>query len=49
MVLMTTASGLMVSTHESFTHPFANTGVEVHGTHGSLINRTTMSAAYWRN
>lgn len=43
MVLMMTASGAMVSTHESFTHPFANTGVEVHGTEGSLISRTTMS------
>ena len=43
MVLLSLPSGAMVSTHESFTHPFANTGVEIHGTQGSLISRSTMS------
>lgn len=32
-------SGVMVQTHESFTHAFAGTGVEVHGTKGSIIGR----------
>ena len=43
MTLMALPSGAMVSTHESFTHPFANTGLEIHGTEGSLISRSTMS------
>jgi 1,5-anhydro-D-fructose reductase (1,5-anhydro-D-mannitol-forming) len=32
-------SGTMVQTHESFTHPFAGSGVEVHGTEGSIFGR----------
>ncbi|MEL6689778.1 MAG: Gfo/Idh/MocA family oxidoreductase [Pseudomonadota bacterium] len=30
-------SGAMVMTHESFTHPFAGSGLEVHGTEGSIF------------
>ncbi len=30
-------SGAMVMAHESFTHPFAGTGLEVHGTMGSIF------------
>ncbi len=29
-------SGIMVQSHESFTHPHAQTGIEVHGTEGSI-------------
>ena len=29
-------SGAMVQTHESFTHRFAGTGIEIHGTEGSI-------------
>lgn len=36
-------SGVMVQAHESFTHPFAGSGVEVHGTEGSLIGRGIMT------
>jgi 1,5-anhydro-D-fructose reductase (1,5-anhydro-D-mannitol-forming) len=36
-------SGAMVTTHESFTHPFAGTGLEVHGTEGSIIARGVMT------
>ena len=32
-------SGAMVFSHESFTHPFAGSGIEVHGTKGSVIAR----------
>ncbi|MEM7721715.1 MAG: Gfo/Idh/MocA family oxidoreductase [Pseudomonadota bacterium] len=36
-------SGAMVQTHESFTHGFAGTGMEVHGTTGSIIGRNIMT------
>ena len=37
MSIWTHALGAMVQTHESFTHPFAGSGVEVHGTEGSIF------------
>ncbi len=37
------ASGAMVQAHESFTHPFAGSGVEVHGTEGSIFGRGIMT------
>ncbi|MCI5075230.1 Gfo/Idh/MocA family oxidoreductase [Oricola sp.] len=36
-------SGAMVMSHESFTHPFAGSGVEVHGTEGSIFARGVMT------
>jgi 1,5-anhydro-D-fructose reductase (1,5-anhydro-D-mannitol-forming) len=36
-------SGVMVQTHESFTHAFAGTGFEIHGTKGSIIARGVMT------
>lgn len=36
-------SGAMVHTHESFTHRFAGSGIEVHGTKGSIIARGVMT------
>ncbi|TPE49537.1 Gfo/Idh/MocA family protein [Amaricoccus solimangrovi] len=36
-------SGAMIQTHESFTHPFAGSGVEVHGTEGSIFGRGIMT------
>ena len=36
-------SGAMVQTHESFTHPFAGTGIEVLGTRGSIFGRGVMT------
>ncbi len=36
-------SGAMVQTHESFTHAHAGTGIEVHGTEGSIIARDVMT------
>jgi 1,5-anhydro-D-fructose reductase (1,5-anhydro-D-mannitol-forming) len=36
-------SGIMVQSHESFTHPFADTGIEVHGTDGSVFGRGIMT------
>lgn len=36
-------SGVMVQTHESFTHPFAGSGVEVHGSDGSIFGRGIMT------
>jgi 1,5-anhydro-D-fructose reductase (1,5-anhydro-D-mannitol-forming) len=36
-------SGAMVMSHESFTHPFAGSGFEVHGTHGSIFARGVMT------
>jgi 1,5-anhydro-D-fructose reductase (1,5-anhydro-D-mannitol-forming) len=36
-------SGAMVMSHESFTHPFAGSGLEVHGTEGSIFARGVMS------
>lgn len=37
------ASGAMVQSHESFTHPFAGSGFEVHGTRGSIFARGVMT------
>jgi 1,5-anhydro-D-fructose reductase (1,5-anhydro-D-mannitol-forming) len=36
-------SGAMVQAHESFTHRFAGSGVEVHGTEGSIFGRGIMT------
>ena len=36
-------SGAMVFSHESFTHPFAGSGIEVHGTEGSIFARGVMT------
>jgi 1,5-anhydro-D-fructose reductase (1,5-anhydro-D-mannitol-forming) len=36
-------SGAMVMSHESFTHPFAGSGLEVHGTEGSILARGVMT------
>lgn len=36
-------SGTMVMSHESFTHPFAGSGFEVHGTQGSVFARGVMT------
>lgn len=36
-------SGAMVFSHESFTHPHTTSGLEVHGTEGSLIARDVMA------
>lgn len=36
-------SGAMVMSHESFTHRFAGSGLEVHGTEGSIFARDVMS------
>lgn len=38
-------SGAMVMAHESFTHPFAGSGVEVHGTEGSIFASGVMTQA----
>ncbi len=43
MSVWTMPSGVMVQTHESFTHPFAGSGVEVHGTEGSIFGRGIMT------
>ncbi len=37
MSVWTMPSGAMVMTHESFTHPFAGSGLQVHGTEGSIF------------
>jgi len=36
-------SGAMVQSHESFTHRFAETGIQVHGTKGSIYARNVMT------
>jgi len=36
-------SGAMVFSHESFTHPFAGSGLEVHGTKGSIFAHGVMT------
>jgi 1,5-anhydro-D-fructose reductase (1,5-anhydro-D-mannitol-forming) len=36
-------SGAMVMSHESFTHPFAGSGLEVHGTEGSIFATGVMT------
>ena len=38
-------SGAQVFAHESFTHRFAGTGLEVHGTEGSILARGVMTQA----
>jgi 1,5-anhydro-D-fructose reductase (1,5-anhydro-D-mannitol-forming) len=38
-------SGAMVMAHESFTHAHAGTGIEVHGTEGSVFARGVMTQA----
>lgn len=43
MTLWQMPSGVQVMTHESFTHPFAPTGFEVHGTKGSAFGRNVMT------
>jgi len=37
MSVWTMPSGVMVFSHESFTHPFTESGIEVHGTDGSIV------------
>lgn len=36
-------SGAMVQSHESFTHPFAGSGLQVHGTAGSILAEGVMT------
>jgi len=36
-------SGAMVFSHDSFTHPYAGSGLEVHGTEGSILARGVLS------
>ena len=43
MSVWTMPSGAMVQTHESFTHRFAGTGIEIHGTDGSIFARNVMT------
>lgn len=43
MSIWSMPSGTMVQTHESFTHPFAETGVQVHGTEASIVARNVMT------
>ncbi|TNF22096.1 MAG: Gfo/Idh/MocA family oxidoreductase [Rhodobacteraceae bacterium] len=43
MSVWTMPSGAMVMSHESFTHPFAASGLEVHGTEGSILARGVLS------
>ena len=43
MSVWTMPSGVMVQSHESFTHPFAGSGLEVHGTEGSIFARNVMT------
>ena len=43
MSVWTMPSGAMVQTHESFTHPHAGTGIEFHGTKGSIFARDVMT------
>lgn len=43
MSVWTMPSGAMVFSHESFTHPFAGSGLEVHGTEGSIVARKVMT------
>lgn len=45
MSLWSMPSGAMVQTHESFTHAFAGTGIEIHGTNGSIVARGVMTQA----
>lgn len=43
MSVWTMPSGAMVQTHESFTHRYAGSGIEVHGTQGSIVARNVMT------
>ena len=43
MSVWTMPSGAMVMSHESFTHPFAGSGLEVHGTEGSIVAKGVMT------
>lgn len=43
MSVWTMPSGAMVETHESFTHRFAGTGIQVHGTEGSIFAKDVMT------
>ena len=43
MSVWTMPSGTMVMAHESFTHPHAGTGFELHGTKGSVFARNVMT------
>jgi 1,5-anhydro-D-fructose reductase (1,5-anhydro-D-mannitol-forming) len=43
MSIWTMPSGAMVQSHESFTHPFAGSGLELHGTLGSVFARGVMT------
>lgn len=43
MSIWTMQSGIMVQVHASFTHPFAETGIEIYGTEGSLRGRGVMT------
>ncbi|MEM7295206.1 MAG: Gfo/Idh/MocA family oxidoreductase [Pseudomonadota bacterium] len=43
MSVWTMPSGAMVFSHESFTHPFAGSGLEVHGTEGSIFASGVMT------
>ena len=43
MSVWTMPSGVQVQSHESFTHPFAGSGLEVHGDKGSIFARGVMT------
>ncbi len=43
MSVWTMPSGAMVMAHESFTHRYAGSGIEVHGTQGSIFARDVMT------
>jgi 1,5-anhydro-D-fructose reductase (1,5-anhydro-D-mannitol-forming) len=43
MSVWTMPSGAMVLSHESFTHPFSASGLEVHGTEGSILARGVLA------
>ncbi|MDX5349638.1 MAG: Gfo/Idh/MocA family oxidoreductase [Paracoccaceae bacterium] len=43
MSVWTMPSGAMVMAHQSFTHPFAGSGLEVHGDKGSIFARGVMT------
>lgn len=43
MCVMKLPSGILVQSHESFTAPFAGSGLEVHGTHGSIFANGVMT------
>ncbi|WP_299841840.1 Gfo/Idh/MocA family oxidoreductase [uncultured Paracoccus sp.] len=43
MSVWSTPSGAQVQAHESFTHQFAGTGIEIHGSEGSIFARNVMT------